>query len=64
MSVLDTFCVFACVGSWGVDGGWTPLPIRPQRFFEPMSLIDLNITNGLMDQMGRWTKPLIKTVCD
>ena len=29
-----TSCVCLCVwdGGWGVDGGWMPLPIRPQRY--------------------------------
>ena len=24
---------------WGVDGGWTPLPTRPQRYCDPASLV-------------------------
>ena len=27
------------VGSWGLDGGWTPLPARPQRYCDPASLV-------------------------
>ena len=34
---------FIHVGVWGgdlgVDGGWTPLPIRPQRYCDPASLV-------------------------
>ena len=26
---------------WGVDGGWMPLPTRPQRFCDPASLVVL-----------------------
>ena len=26
------------VGAWGVDGGWMPLPTRPQRYCDPASL--------------------------
>ena len=27
------------VGAWGVDGGWMPLPTRPQRYCDPASLV-------------------------
>ena len=33
-SVLDT--LYVCLS---VDGGWTPLPTRPQRYCEPASLV-------------------------
>ena len=40
---LDTLlglCVMCiCVGVWSVDGGWKPLPNRPQRYCEPASLV-------------------------
>ena len=26
-------------GDWGVDGGWTPLPTRPQQYCDPASLV-------------------------
>ena len=26
---------------WGVDGGWMPLPTRPQRYCDPVSLVSL-----------------------
>ena len=26
-------------GAWGVDGGWMPLPTRPQRYCETASLV-------------------------
>ena len=26
-------------GGWGVDGGWMPLPTRPQRYCDPASLV-------------------------
>ena len=29
--------VYVC-GRWGVDGGWTPLPTRSQRYCDPTSL--------------------------
>ena len=40
-SVLDAICVCLCVwdGGWGVDGGWMPLPTRPQRYCDPASLV-------------------------
>ena len=25
--------------AWGVDGGWMPLPTRPQRYCDPASLV-------------------------
>ena len=37
MSVLDTFCVWG--GGWGVEGGWMPLPTRPQQYCDPASLV-------------------------
>ena len=41
-SVLDVF-LGMCIagGAWGVDGGWTPLPTRPQRYCDPTSLVCL-----------------------
>ena len=27
------------VGAWGVDGGWMPLPTRPQQCCDPASLV-------------------------
>ena len=39
---LKTFCVCLGVcGIWGVDGGWTPLPTRPQRYCDPVSLVEM-----------------------
>ena len=40
-NVIDTFCVCLCVGGgdWGVDGGWMPLPTRPQRYCDPESFV-------------------------
>ena len=34
--------MYVCVwsGVWGVDGGWMPLPIRPQRHWDPASIVD------------------------
>ena len=34
---LDTFRVCLCLvdGIWGIDGGMTPLPTRPQRYRDP-----------------------------
>ena len=36
-------CFFGYVcwwgGAWGVDGGWMPLPTRPQRYCDPASLV-------------------------
>ena len=29
-----------CGWSWGAVGGWMPLPTRPQRYFDPASLVD------------------------
>ena len=26
-------------GNKGVDGGWMPLPIRPQQYCDPVSLV-------------------------
>ena len=37
MNVLDGFCV--CVGAWGMDGSWMPLPSRPRRYYDPASLV-------------------------
>ena len=34
-SILDGFCVWM----WGVGGGWTPLPTRPQQYCDPASLV-------------------------
>ena len=35
-SVFDAFCVCVCWrGAWGVNGGWTPLPTRPQQYCNP-----------------------------
>ena len=33
--------MYVCVwsGVWGVDGGWMPLPTRPQRYCDPASLV-------------------------
>ena len=28
-------------GALGVDGGWLPLPTRPQRYCDPASLVDM-----------------------
>ena len=44
MSVLEAFCVCVCVegglgGAVGVDGGWLPLPTRPQQYCDPASLV-------------------------
>ena len=35
------FFLYVCVwsGVWGVDGGWMPLPTRPQRYCDPASLV-------------------------
>ena len=43
-SGLESFCVCVCVGkglggALGVDGGWIPLPTRPQRYCDPASLV-------------------------
>ena len=44
-SVLDAFC--ACEwGTWGVDGGWMPLPTRPQRYCDPASLVFLSFVSS------------------
>ena len=32
-------------GNWGVDGGWMPLPTRPQQFCHPAPLVFL-LPNG------------------
>ena len=45
--VLDTFCVCLCV-VWGGDGGGTPLPICPQRFCDPGSLVTLALSNSII----------------
>ena len=44
MSVSEASCV--CVsggrglgGAMGVEGGWPPLPTRPQRYCDPASLV-------------------------
>ena len=39
-SVLDTFCVCLSVWGWGlgVDWGWMPLPTRPRRYCDHVSL--------------------------
>ena len=41
LSVYVCVCVCLCVwdGGWGVDGGWMPLPTRPQRYCDPASLV-------------------------
>ena len=46
MSVSEASCV--CVsggrglgGAMGVDGGWPPLPTRPQQYCDPASLVQL-----------------------
>ena len=46
MSVFLLFFVYVCVhvGYWGVDGGWTPLPTRPQRYCDPASLVPSALT--------------------
>ena len=36
MSVSSTFL---WIGDWGKDAGWTPLPIRPQRYCDTASLV-------------------------
>ena len=42
---LDTFCVCLSLWGWGwglgVEGGWTPLPTRPQQYCEPTSLVEI-----------------------
>ena len=40
-SVLDTFFVRLWGGGLGVDGGWMPLPTRPQRYCDPASLVSI-----------------------
>ena len=30
-------------GALGVDGGWLPLPTRPQRYCDPASLVFIKI---------------------
>ena len=29
-------------GAFGVDGGWLPLPTRPQRYWDPASLVNIS----------------------
>ena len=38
-------CVYVSVwgGGWGEAGGWLPLPTRPQRYCDPVSLVAYNI---------------------
>ena len=47
-SVLDVF-ISRCVGvgAWGVDGGWMPLPTRPQRYCDPASLVNKEVGSKL-----------------
>ena len=44
MSVLDVF-VYVW-GAWGMDGGWMPLPTRPQRYCDPASLVSQAMVFG------------------
>ena len=43
----NELCVYVSVlggglgGALGVDGGWLPLPTRPQRYCDPASLVDI-----------------------
>ena len=39
LAELLNVCVWS--GVWGVDGGWMPLPPRPQRYCDPASLVSL-----------------------
>ena len=53
------FKVFMCVsvlervlgGVLGVDGGWMPLPIHPQRYCDPASLV----LNGMDNASSKTT---------
>ena len=36
--------------AWGVDGGWPPLPIRPQRDYDPVSLVKCVEVNSVQQQ--------------
>ena len=40
-SIINTFyvCLCAGMGTWGVDRGWMPLPISPQKYCDPVSLV-------------------------
>ena len=38
-SLDDLLCMFVGKGYWGVDGGWKPLPTRPQQYCDPASLV-------------------------
>ena len=42
---------------WGVDGGWMPLPTRPQRYCDPVSLVLFHIVvsqlSSLMGLLGQ-----------
>ena len=38
MSVLNVFFLYVW-GAWVMDGGWMPLPTRPQRYCDPASLV-------------------------
>ena len=37
------------VGAWRVDGGWMPLPTRPQRYCDPASLVSNNNIAGVLN---------------
>jgi len=41
-------------GALGVDGGWLPLPTRPQRYCDPASLVLLahGLFNDFKIEMG------------
>ena len=38
-------CMCVWGGSWGADGGWMPLPTRPQRYCDPASLVTFDTTS-------------------
>ena len=47
----DFLWMFVCgVEGWGVDGGWKPLPTRPQRYCDPASLVCHCLQSYLLDK--------------
>ena len=44
------------MGSWGVDGGWMPLPTRPQQYCDPASLV---LRWYLLNPSSKWRVSVI-----